>query len=212
MPVQETLIRTMAEDAKLRALVIFLMVLCNHASAKKVYIVQMRGTSKPTPFNTHADWYTSSLATIVPDAMDNLLYAYDTAYQGYAISLEPEQAEALGKLENVLGIYEDVPLKLLTTRTPHFLKVEDEFGLWRASSNISQGMLGDHGFHDVIIGILDTGITPESKSFDDTGFPEVPERWKGRCEMGPDFDPFLCNKKLIGARAFSEGYTMVNGI
>lgn len=145
------------------------------------------------------DWYSASLSSVGSSATDSLLYVYDTAYEGYAATLEPEQAEALAKQENVLGIFEDVPLKLLTTRTPHFLKVEDELGLWGASSNITQATLSEGGFHDVIIGVIDSGITPESKSFDDTRFPEVPKRWKGRCEKGPDFDPFLCNKKLIGA-------------
>ncbi|MCI73183.1 subtilisin-like protease-like, partial [Trifolium medium] len=28
------------------------------------------------------------------------------------------------------------------------------------------------------------------------------------CESAPDFDPSLCNKKLIGARSFSKGYLM----
>lgn len=201
----------MAWEARLCAMVFLLAVLCDHASSKKVYIVQMGGASKPTPFNTKADWYASSLSSVVPGNTDSLLYVYDAAYQGYAASLEPEQAEALAKQENVLGIHEDVPLKLHTTRTPHFLKVEDEFGLWGASGDIPQGTLSKNGFHDVIVGLLDTGITPESKSFNDTGFPEVPKRWKGRCEMGPDFDPSLCNKKLIGARAFWKGYVKENG-
>ncbi|KAI6682059.1 hypothetical protein NL676_035940 [Syzygium grande] len=89
-------------------------------------------------------------------------------------------------------------------RTPHFLNVEDKFGLWPRTGNHSKKAA--QPFHEVIIGLLDTGIWPESKSFDDLGFLEVPARWKGECLRGPDFDPSLCNKKLIGAYFFSKGY------
>ncbi|XP_031378323.1 subtilisin-like protease SBT1.8 [Punica granatum] len=68
------------------------------------------------------DWYMSSLSSATSGPTDNLLYMYENAYQGFAASLEPEQAEALRKQSYVLGMYEDVPLKLHTTHTPSFLK------------------------------------------------------------------------------------------
>ncbi|KAF2317328.1 hypothetical protein GH714_020236 [Hevea brasiliensis] len=54
-----------------------------------------------------------------------------------------------------------------------------------------------------------TGVWPESKSFDDTGLPEIPKRWKGKCNSTRDFDHKLCNKKLIGANYFLEGHKKI---
>lgn len=44
---------------------------------------------------------------------------------------------------------------------------------------------------DTIVGVFDTGIWPESESFNDKGFGPPPKKWKGACRGGKNF---TCNK------------------
>ncbi|KAH0468130.1 hypothetical protein IEQ34_003163 [Dendrobium chrysotoxum] len=68
------------------------------------------------------------------------------------------------------------------------------YNAW-GSSMMGQGL---------IIGIIDTGITPRHPSFKDTNMPPVPPptKWKGSCS----YAGFSCNDKVIGAKAFYQGY------
>ena len=44
---------------------------------------------------------------------------------------------------------------------------------------------------NVIVGVIDSGIWPESESFSDEGFGSPPKKWKGSCRGGQNF---TCNK------------------
>nr|KYP40423.1 Cucumisin [Cajanus cajan] len=51
---------------------------------------------------------------------------------------------------------------------------------------------------DIIIGLVDSGIWPESESFNDKGFGPPPSKWKGTCQAYN----FTCNNKIIGAKYY----------
>ncbi|KAF5175291.1 Subtilisin-like protease SBT1.8 [Thalictrum thalictroides] len=163
---------------------------------------------KPLSYATHHDWYIANLQSLSSDpTTPSLLYTYSTAYHGFAASLDSDQVESLRRSDSVFGVYEDTIYNLHTTRTPEFLGLETNLGI----PTIDKSKDIDQASMDVIIGVLDTGVWPESKSFDDSKMSPIPSNWKGECESGPDFSPSLCNKKLIGARSFSKGFRMSTG-
>ncbi|KAJ0085207.1 hypothetical protein Patl1_08922 [Pistacia atlantica] len=124
-----------------------------------------------------------------------LLYSYNHAIHGFSARLTPSQLSEVEKSPAHLKTYPESFGKLFTTHSPKFLGLNGNSGLWPAAS---------YGA-GVIIGIIDTGIWPESESFNEKGMPPVPQQWKGQCENGTAFNPSICNRKLIGARSFSKG-------
>ncbi|KAJ0454212.1 putative cucumisin [Helianthus annuus] len=120
-----------------------------------------------------------------------------------AARLTEEEAERLEGQNGVVGVLPEVKYELQTTRSPMFLGLEtqDVTSVW--SDKLTD--------HDVVVGVLDTGIWPESPSFNDTGFTTVPAHWKGACEVGRGFQKHHCNKKIVGARAFYRGYEAATG-
>ncbi|KAG1327987.1 subtilisin-like protease SBT1.9 [Cocos nucifera] len=159
----------------------------------------------PKAFSGHHSWYTSvvAAATTTSDSISsnsNLIYVYDHAIHGFSARLSPSQLQQLKKSHGYLSSYRDTGVTVDTTHTPEFLHLSPYSGLWPAS-NFGK---------DVIIGVVDTGIWPESQSFNDDGMTAVPARWKGVCEQGTDFSSSACNRKLIGARSFNKGLLAAN--
>ncbi|KAG9458017.1 hypothetical protein H6P81_002525 [Aristolochia fimbriata] len=180
-------------------LLLFSVLLLDVGAVKQTYLVHMKWNRKPSSYVTHRDWYEGHLESLSVDPAESLLYDYAAVFPGFAVSLEPEQADELSRSDAVLGVYEEALYDLHTTRTPLFLGLESGIGQAQALNQASE---------DVIVGVLDTGVWPESASFSDLGMPEVPSRWRGECEAGVDFSPRSCNRKLVGARSFSKGYRM----
>nr|BAJ99628.1 predicted protein [Hordeum vulgare subsp. vulgare] len=123
----------------------------------------------------------------------SLTHSYHHAFEGFAAELTEEEAAALSEHEGVVSVFRDRALQLHTTRSWDFLDTQ---------SGLRTDRLGRRASGDVIIGVIDTGVWPESQSFNDAGMRDVPARWRGLCMEGPDFKKSNCNKKLIGARYY----------
>ncbi|CDY18654.1 BnaA09g07410D [Brassica napus] len=174
---------------------IFLLYLSSfHVSdgaQQSTYIVHMAKSQMPSSFDQHSLWYESSLKSASESA--EMLYTYNNAIHGFATRLTPEEADSLMVQPGVISVQSEQQYELHTTRTPLFLGLEvHNAGLFPETGAAS----------DVVIGVLDTGVWPESKSFSDEGYGPVPSTWKGECETGTNFTASLCNRKLIGARFF----------
>ncbi|KAF8406305.1 hypothetical protein HHK36_008390 [Tetracentron sinense] len=176
---------------------IYIATSSSNAEERGTYIIHMDKSSMPAPFSTHHNWHTSMLSSLSsPDGiLPTHLYSYSHVMNGFSAVLSKSQLDQLEKMPGHIATYPETFGQLHTTHTPKFLGLKKHAGLWPASG------FGD----DMIIGIIDTGIWPESESFNDHGMPPVPERWRGACEIGAEFNSSYCNRKLIGARSFSKG-------
>ncbi|XP_064947525.1 subtilisin-like protease SBT5.3 [Musa acuminata AAA Group] len=140
-------------------------------------------------------------------AGETIFYSYNKHINGFAATLEEEEATLIREHPGVLSVFESINYELQTTRSWAFLHVEGDDG---SVSNSSIWTAAKYG-SDSIIANIDSGVWPESASFKDDGFGDVPTRWKGECQKDPT-DGVTCNKKLIGAKSFYHGFEAANNV
>ena len=171
---------------------------------------------KLNPDSPNVSRYMSRLAAKHDAAMNNVgaskkIYSYGYAFNGFAAVLTDEQAAKLASSKEVLAVTKDEVRAMDTSTTPAFLGLSGNTGFWA-----STGAKGEN----VIIGMVDSGIWPQSLSFSDmvdangapatTGtqaYSRPPSYWHGKCVKGEKFTAGDCNRKLIGARFYHAGWT-----
>lgn len=137
---------------------------------------------------------------------------YGYVFNGFAAELTPAQAEALQADPTVIAVSKDELQEADTASTPSFLGLTAANGLWAALGG------ADSAGEGIIIGLIDSGIWPESESFSDrTGlngngtkdgklsYHNIPH-WKGKCHPGEAWTATNCNQKLIGARHYNTAF------
>ncbi|XP_030514420.2 subtilisin-like protease 4 [Rhodamnia argentea] len=135
-------------------------------------------------------WYYSFLpaSSTASENQSRVLYSYRNVMTGFAARLTPDEVAAMQDKPGFVAAHPEQIYRLQTTHSPQFLGLP----LPQGSSNGSTMGKG------IIIGVMDTGVTPDHPSFSGDGMPPPPAKWKGRC----DFESSRCNNKLIGARTF----------
>lgn len=141
------------------------------------------------------------------------LYDYGYTFNGFAAQLTVQQANKLVKVDGVLQVSPDTLQSVDTSSTPSFLGLDAKKGLWNQLGGPDEAGKG------VVIGIIDSGIWPESLSFadkynektDEWTFDsgkhidleyKAPKNWSALCQ----FTDASCNNKLIGAQYFNAAF------
>ncbi|XP_042432629.1 subtilisin-like protease [Zingiber officinale] len=157
------------------------------------YIIQVDEPIESLMESSLKRWHESFLPSAAEESTVDrrLLHSYSDVFSGFAAILTEEELQTVRKKKGFVRSFPDRVLRVMTTHTPDFLGLKvGKKGLWE-DSKLGSG---------VIIGILDTGVTPGHPSYDDEGVPPPPSKWKGSCELETG-----CNNKLIGARSMISG-------
>ena len=149
---------------------------------------------------------------------------YTVAVNGFSASLTAKQATELATTRGVLAVTPDVERSLDTTSSPDFLGLTGAGGTWAKAGGVADAGSG------TVVGIIDSGIWPESASFDGKplttsaapGDPKVtgtsptgevvsfPKKdgstFTGLCQAGEEWAADDCNTKLISAQYFATGF------
>ncbi len=134
-----------------------------------------------------------------------MLRTYRIAYGGASMLVPAGRIRSLLRVPGVVAVQRDNRAKPLTNTTPHFLGADQVWPHLGGSRKAGR---------NVIVGVLDTGIWPEHRSFKDLGLGSFPGTFG--CEFGDGSDPLLgapfsCNNKLIGSYAFTDTYMLITG-
>ncbi|XP_072993873.1 subtilisin-like protease SBT5.6 [Typha latifolia] len=188
---------------------LFLSLISINASSYKqgqvyiVYLGEHSGTKTTQEIREDHHSLLLSVKKSEEDAQESLLYSYKNSINGFAALLSKEEVAKLSGMKEVVSTFpSEGKWSPHTTRSWEFMGFEEGLKGTESDWLPSRAKYGK----DVIVGMLDSGIWPESKSFSDEGMGPIPKGWKGICEEGDAFNASCCNKKLIGARYYLKSY------
>ena len=147
------------------------------------------------------------------------------ASNSFTARLTAAQATELAGDRNVLRMVQDTAFEMDTWNTPRFLRLESASGtgtggVWAANGGVAKAGEG------VVVGILDSGIWPESASFAGAPLRSKPgatyqpyrsgneivmqkvdgSTFRGECEVGEKWGDSTCNEKIITARYYADAF------
>ncbi|KAH9686059.1 hypothetical protein KPL70_014208 [Citrus sinensis] len=136
----------------------------------QVYIVYLGSLSRGE-YETSSQHQSILQEVVEGSPVENVLVrSYKRSFSGFAANLTDHERQKLASMEEVVSVFPSRTLQLHTTRSWDFMGFNQSITRKRSVES------------DIIVGITDTGIWPESKSFSDKGFGPVPKKWKGACK------------------------------
>ncbi|CAD5335311.1 unnamed protein product [Arabidopsis thaliana] len=172
-------------------LVLFLSSVSAVTDDKQVFIVYMGSLSSRADYTPTSD-HMNILQEVTGESSveGRLVRSYKRSFNGFAARLTESERERVAEMVGVVSVFPNKKLQLQTTTSWDFMGLKEGIKTKRNPTVES----------DTIIGVIDSGITPESQSFSDKGFGPPPQKWKEN------------EYKLIGARDYtSEGTRDMDG-
>lgn len=121
-------------------------------------------------------------------------YRWTTALNGFAVELTPQQLVALDADPDVATVEANAVRDLASRR-----------GAALASGQVDQPRA--HGGAGVVIGIIDSGLAPESPLFAAVpGLGRAPEGFRGTCEVGEEWSSATCSRKVVASGWWVAGF------
>ncbi len=171
--------------------------------APELYLVTLDGPGTsgyrgplPTPVTALSLRREQDLA-LAAVAAPEPVYRWTTALNGFAVRLRPTQAAELARTPTVALVERQERRRLAAAPTAgRGLTGRGLTGLGQA-----------RGGAGTVIGVVDSGIWPESPLFSNVpGLGRRPRDFRGACAAGADWPAGSCNGKLVGARWFVDGF------
>ncbi|XP_021894463.1 subtilisin-like protease SBT4.13 [Carica papaya] len=158
---------------------------------RKAYIVYMG--SLPNGQYFPAAHHVTMLQDVVGASFEEnlLIRSYRRSFNGFSAMITDSERKKLAAMEGVVSVFPSRIYQLHTTRS---------WGFMGFNETTDQKLRDPKKESEVIVGVIDTGIWPESESFSNGNLGPAPAKWKGACKGGSNF---TCNNKLIGARYYT---------
>ncbi len=184
---------------------------------------QKINNSSPDVINYRAQLNQEHDAVLAQVSGARKLYDYNTTFNGFAAKMSLADANKLAGTAGVANVTPDSIRTVDTSSTPSFLGLDAKGGLWSQLKGVGSAGEG------IVIGVIDTGITPESLSFADRvtakgawTFSTIKgtklsylsvSNFNGACDLAGfttigkgKTTPTGCNNKLIGARHYNAAW------
>ena len=157
-------------------------------------LVTLNGPGTAGGSTTDSELLARQDALLAALAADAPVYRWTTALNGFAAALTPAQVSALDRMPGVATVEPDTirPLAGAPASTTRRLVAR------------APRLRGGAG---VVIGVVDSGITPDSPVFAEVpGLGRDPEGFTGACADAEGWSTDSCSRKVVGAHWFVDGF------